>query len=801
MLIRKRSTFILCFLAIIFFTTSGVRAASDRPFSSTKTNPYLVKKTHKVNKAWLTVTNYGFFGNQDDQRYPSFEYPGGSNIEYLFQGGIWIGGYTASDSGIIDGPYVSVGCEGWAGEEEFFPGETAADSILVRSILNNDPGAISEQDFIAVYTDSMTDLSDANHLPMGLQITQSSYAWSYEYAEDFILIDYEIENTRTDGLSLANVYIGLYIDADVGHAATPSYAQDDVTGFRPFSVNPVTGDTLLVESAWITDSDGDFNFANPVTGVMGMRFLYPYPDNVSFNWWISDQEEEMDWGPSWVGEFPYGPWPDPIGTPDFDIQKYYLLSNGERNPNFCYDFDQELVENPPSGWVLCPTDCDDIADGEDTRFLYAIGPVGEIDLNDGIAIIEPGDSARITFGMFAAENFHHIGSDQKDFTDFDRNSRWAAFMYDNPNRDTYTVDTNGDGVPDMGDGFYGEDVGCDGIPNTFDSGENDHILQACEDALLPGDRDGYLNDHLELGDEIPDFDGPKPPAFPPATSDGIQFSQFIKDEAIWIKIQWTSDLIFAQDEWFALNDPLYIAKGATDNNHEFFQRYPNLIGNPTDFEGFRIYQSANGQNYNLIDEIDLIDQDYAQTVIDPGLLDQYYLGDDTGFESIIVDGDTIFTVYEDSIFTYNYGPVPPHWPFYLSVSAFDHGLPMYDLGSLETNPERNAQRIWPTYPNSIENEQLATVGFLHQNQPNPFSTQTTIHFSVRSQFMQMVGLHVYNAVGQLVRTLVQSPHTRGDYSVVWDGRSDEGITVGNGIYFYRLALGEQSAVKKMVLIR
>ncbi len=45
----------------------------------------------------LTVTNYGTFGNafrgyRDGSGDPSCEYPAGSGIEHLFEGGLWIGG-------------------------------------------------------------------------------------------------------------------------------------------------------------------------------------------------------------------------------------------------------------------------------------------------------------------------------------------------------------------------------------------------------------------------------------------------------------------------------------------------------------------------------------------------------------------------------------------------------------------------------------------------------------------------------------------------------------------------------------
>jgi len=52
-----------------------------------------LSKWHDVGNIWLRVSNYGFFGSGSDAspQYPSLEYPGGSGIDYLFQGALWFG--------------------------------------------------------------------------------------------------------------------------------------------------------------------------------------------------------------------------------------------------------------------------------------------------------------------------------------------------------------------------------------------------------------------------------------------------------------------------------------------------------------------------------------------------------------------------------------------------------------------------------------------------------------------------------------------------------------------------------------
>ncbi len=88
---------------------------------------------------------------------------------------------------------------------------------------------------------------------------------------------------------------------------------------------------------------------------------------------------------------------------------------------------------------------------------------------------------------------------------------------------------------------------------------------------------------------------------------------------------------------------------------------------------------------------------------------------------------------------------------------------------------------------------------LSQNYPNPFNPVTTIDYSISEKVP--VDLVIFDVSGRRVRTLVREKQLPGGYSVVWDGRNDGGSPVASGIYFYRLAAGRNSGVKKMVILR
>lgn len=102
---------------------------------------------------------------------------------------------------------------------------------------------------------------------------------------------------------------------------------------------------------------------------------------------------------------------------------------------------------------------------------------------------------------------------------------------------------------------------------------------------------------------------------------------------------------------------------------------------------------------------------------------------------------------------------------------------------------------------------VAWTGALMQNYPNPFNPATTIRFEVPGSVGRgaagavPVTLAVYDVRGRLVRTLVADRRAPGRYEAAWDGRNDGGRRVSSGIYFYRLAAGDFTRTRKMVLLR
>ena len=93
---------------------------------------------------------------------------------------------------------------------------------------------------------------------------------------------------------------------------------------------------------------------------------------------------------------------------------------------------------------------------------------------------------------------------------------------------------------------------------------------------------------------------------------------------------------------------------------------------------------------------------------------------------------------------------------------------------------------------------------LGQNYPNPFNKATVIRYQVTGD--EPVKLSVYNIAGQLVKTLIPpnlplKGRDKGEGSVTWDGRDNNGRVVPNGVYVYKLETSGRSVVHNMTFIK
>jgi hypothetical protein len=791
---RGKQAFLgLAFLAVLW--GPGWSASLNRPPGIITGKPKTQRKTHKVGNMWVTTTNFGFFGNQGVWSYPSCEFPARSGIEYLFQGGLWFG--TMRPKPGQPGKYdtlVTTGCEGWAGYDELWPGDSNADTIIERSTRPGSPyyadstspygKAVSEQDFIAASTDTNTNPAyvGPDHKPLGIKVFQKSYAWSYTYAQNFILIDYELINIGRD--TLRNLYMGLYVDADCGASGASHEnpkAQDDVCGFRRWRSTALSSDTLWpttpevdsvvffrrglppehvegrtkkdapseqINVAWIADASGDgITDPWPTPSVTGVRVLRtPNPRlTYSFQWWYSDSDPAKDWGPHDPNERL-----DPEGTPNTDAEKFCIMSLAKWHPSYAFDPDQL---DPQNG---------SFATYEDTRYLLSVGPVypgwrdptGQDTTKQYLA---PGDTVPITVGYCGGLKFHKGNAPPPkygwpydpyyDFADLALSASWAYRVYDNPG-----IDTDGDGYR----GTYAI---------VYKAGRGDTTW-------------------LE-GDGIPDFRGPPPP-YPPNI------------------------------KTIPANNKVTLIWDASPEDPK--QQDP--FSKVNDFEGYKVYRSFTTDKQE-IGGWTLLGQ-YDQPLSNHDTTIAYKYGFDNWPPPPISPG--LKAKYTDRDYRYMLEDVgvPNGFPVYYAVTAVDFGYKPSLVEPLESSPNSSLMRVIPG--SSVEEAQALEVMVV----PNPYridggkgslqdynemrwenpDRKTWSEHTRRLDFINLPEkcvIRIYSLGGDLVATIF---HPTGDsYSTPtserWNLISRDLQAVSTGVYLFSIAGtdGKVKQVGKFVVIK
>jgi len=688
---------------------------------------------HDINKMGFTIANMGLWGKGflDNVGVPLpgstpsciYPYPGQNN--YLFAGALWIGAIVGQDT------LVSVGADGWTYVLEMWPAPYPEGSIISRSILNpEDADAVSEQDYIGVYVDTVLDpacvVADAfdcrPHIPLNLKITQRSYAWSYSYAEDFIIFDYTVENIGP--YTLEDVCLGVYVDGDVGRWDVWDDAQDDITGFRSTvpSFYGCPGEDWLdtINIAWIADNDGKRNTGDlppcpdalTLTAVTGLRVLATPSDSLqlSYNWWISNSDPSQDWGPRLAGT-PENPFRDfgtgGLGTPMGDKNKHYIMRHNE------LDYDQLYtgLDHTGEGWLPPPSVGPDLAGGFDTRYLLSFGPFD----------IDPGERLPITMAYVAGENFHtdcnafenlfdpqnpDLFYNYLNFNDLGTNSIWASWIYDNP------------GVDTDGDGYRGPFRIC-----VYDS------ILIC-DTIPPDSINCYweytVSDTIyTAGDGIPDFRGATPPPGPDIRLEPLQSG---------IRVRWNGYYSeTTRDMFSALIDfegyRLYLSQDSSDpadyirltsyDREDYYRYWWNgvyweIITPPfSPEEILALYGIVNPLDYTSSSPYFYVDSIFYFTTVD---LNNSDLTDTTGIfkrfpdepypvtlnidsaqtyfpEILVFESESVYFKYFE--YEYNIRNLLPGYSYCVSVTAFDYGSYVSEISELESSLTQKAQCTFP----------------------------------------------------------------------------------------------------------
>lgn len=211
-------------------------------------------------------------------------------------------------------------------------------------LFDEDDLARAGQEFIVAYADTcercVEDADTDGFTPLGVRVVQHTYQWSETYADDFILMDFEITNIGNS--LLEGVCVGTFFDFDIGHVTQEGGArsEDDVTSYVDSLQLAIGG-----------DNDGDNGLLE--AQFFGVRVIQtPLPD-------VGATYRNFD---RLTG-----------GDPPDNAAKYELMASGARDPD----------NDTPGDW----------------RFVLAFGPLGNLPpgqtLPVTVAIVNGFDMAQI----------------------------------------------------------------------------------------------------------------------------------------------------------------------------------------------------------------------------------------------------------------------------------------------------------------------------------------------------------------------------------------------------------------------
>jgi hypothetical protein len=120
-------------------------------------------------------------------------------------------------------------------------------------------------------------------------------------------------------------------------------------------------------------------------------------------------------------------------------------------------------------------------------------------------------------------------------------------------------------------------------------------------------------------------------------------------------------------------------------------------------------------------------------------------------------------------------------------------------GNVDWIPYLELEPVPPGGGQSAATELLPIETGVSNGSPNPFGAVTRIQYSLAERMS--VSLRVYDVSGKCVTELMDGVKEPGRYSLTWNGRTDEGKRLPQGLYFCRFEAGDYNRTRKLVLLR
>jgi serine protease AprX len=203
---------------------------------------------------------------------------------------------------------------------------------------------------------------------------------------------------------------------------------------------------------------------------------------------------------------------------------------------------------------------------------------------------------------------------------------------------------------------------------------------------------------------------------------------------------------------------------------------------PDNIRGYGLVSALNAIEYpniRLRDNGYVLRKAFVQSV--PAAVDVYFSTDKVIFTRNTMTRDTL--------------------GFTFSIPEYTKSMRLYFYFTDPAQPVTPAEYFTFNYSDLIISKTTAEVDdyIMSQNYPNPFNSSTKIIFNaLRISDIEVV---IYDVMGQRVRNLFRTSGIKGEFSVIWDGRKDDGSFCSSGVYIYRIRMDTRELSRKMLLIR
>ncbi|MFN8396461.1 MAG: hypothetical protein U0176_17690 [Bacteroidia bacterium] len=384
----------------------------------------------------MTVNNYGIIGNAfngsfDVSGFPSCEYPRGTGIEHLFDGGLWIGARINNSTVAVTTGAIDASSGYTSGRSGYEFSAAVGSTLRERSTLfdspNYDPAGISHQDFLADFSDSSvfvpgTSIPITDHVnPLGVNVHMETYNWNYAFANFFVILNFRITNNSSN--TLDSLYLGYWTDAvvrnvNITQPGGSAFFNKGGNGYIDSLIMAyefdAKGDTLYTQSYIATKflgSEDKFGFQHPQ--------LRPQLNHHYTAWQFNNSNDPVYFFPS------------------NDNARYAKMYSGLNH-----------FAPPQQDWEtqIRPA----LKAASNRTYLVSVGPY---------ATLQPGDHIDLAFAIICAkrrEDGHYIAEDtDEQKANLIQNANWAQRAYNGE-------DGNFNGILDPG-----EDKDANGVITRF----------------------------------------------------------------------------------------------------------------------------------------------------------------------------------------------------------------------------------------------------------------------------------------------------------------------------------------------